>query len=208
MISRPGSMELQELVTDFAAGIAHVDAGRPQAASARSGSLYQPGIGPHTEDATIRLVVAAIKATKPTSYAALINLGIPYQGTRQKCDICVGAPPAWEWAIEVKMIRMLGDNGKPNDNLPTHILSPYASHRSALTDCTKLVHSAIQGRKGILMYGYDYPEFPLEPLIEAFEILAGHKVRIRSKAEATFAGLIHPVHLQGAVYGWEIEEHA
>ena len=52
-------MELQELVTDFAAGIAQADAGLPQAASARSGSFYQPGIGPHTEDATIRLVAIA-----------------------------------------------------------------------------------------------------------------------------------------------------
>lgn len=32
----------------------------------------------------------------------------------------------------------LGDNGKPNDNMIMHILSPYPDHRSALTDCSKL----------------------------------------------------------------------
>ena len=38
---------------------------------------------------------------------------------------------AGEWAIEVKMLRLMGDNGKPNDNMLMHILSPYERHRSA-----------------------------------------------------------------------------
>jgi hypothetical protein len=33
--------------------------------------------------------------------------------------------PSWEWAIEIKMPRLMGDNGKPNDNMLMHILSPY-----------------------------------------------------------------------------------
>ena len=41
-------IELQQLVTDVAASIKRVDA---QAANARTGTLYQPGIGPHTETA-------------------------------------------------------------------------------------------------------------------------------------------------------------
>ena len=34
------------------------------------------------------------------------------------------------------MLRFMGDNGKLNDNIVMHILSPYPEHRSALTDCT------------------------------------------------------------------------
>jgi hypothetical protein len=34
--------------------------------------------------------------------------------------------------------RILGDNGKLNDNMLMHILSPYPQHRSAVTDCNKL----------------------------------------------------------------------
>jgi hypothetical protein len=30
-----------------------------------------------------------------------------------------------DWAIEVKMLRLMGDNHKPNDNMLMHILSPY-----------------------------------------------------------------------------------
>jgi hypothetical protein len=50
--------------------------------------------------------------------------------------VCLGGPAPWEWAIEVKMLRFMGDNGKLNDNIVMHILSPYPEHRSALTDCT------------------------------------------------------------------------
>ncbi|MEX1133294.1 MAG: hypothetical protein WED83_00440 [Acidimicrobiia bacterium] len=198
-------MELKEFVTDFASALARVDASRPQALNARSGAPYQPGIGPHTEPRTVELVISNIKATKPESYIRAAHLAIPYGSSRDKCDICIGEPPGWEWAIEVKMIRMLGDNGKPNDNLIAHILSPYPSQRSALTDCTKLVQSQLHGRKAILVYGYDYPEFPLDPLIAAFELLAADRVRIRNRTEASFGGLIHPVHTQGRVCAWEID---
>ena len=39
------------------------------------------------------------------------------------------------------MMRLMGDNGKPNDNILTHILSPYPAQRSAITDCRKLAAS-------------------------------------------------------------------
>jgi hypothetical protein len=55
--------------------------------------------------------------------------------------------PDWSWAIEVKLLRLLGDNGKPNDNILMHILSPYPAHRSAFTDCTKLLGAPLGRRK-------------------------------------------------------------
>ena len=68
------------------------------------------------------------------------------------------------------MLRLMGDNGKLNDNMITHILSPYPAHRSALTDCTKLVISQLGKHKAILIYGYDYPDWPMDPVIDAFEM--------------------------------------
>ncbi len=44
-------------------------------------------------------------------------------------------------------MRLMGDNGKPNDNILTHILSPYPAHRSAVTDCAKLLESGLGDRK-------------------------------------------------------------
>ena len=58
-----------------------------------------------------------------------------------------------------------------------HILSPYPAHRSALTDCIKLVTSHLGEQKAILIYGYDYPSWPMDPVINAFEVLASRQVK-------------------------------
>jgi hypothetical protein len=192
------TITLEMIVTDFARGMEMADARRP------AYKTYQPGLGPHTEPLTVALVTAELAAAWPERYAAH-KRGVPYvDGTRQACDLCLGRPPGWGWAIEVKMLRLMGDNAKPNDNLPTHIRSPYAVHRSAVTDCTKLAQSGLGEHKAILIYGYAYPQFPLEPLVEAFEALAGRQVRLGGRSTATFQGLIHPVHRHGAVFGWEV----
>lgn len=112
--------------------------------------------------------------------------------------------PDWEWAVEAKMLRMLGDNGKLNDNMLMHILSPYPAHRSALTDCEKLVISGLPGRKAILIFGYEYDGWDMTPAIEAFETLARERVRLGPRSSAPFVGLVHPVHQRGAVFAWEI----
>jgi hypothetical protein len=166
------SLLLTDLVTDFAQGIQAVDSLAPVASSSRTGASYRPGIGPHTETQTIKLVMAHLAVAAPLGYASY-RLGVPYaDGTRQACDVCLGGPAPWEWAIEVKMLRLMGDDGKLNDNMLMHILSPYPAHRSALTDCTKLLDSQLGARKAILIYGYDYPGWAMDPGIGAFETLA------------------------------------
>jgi hypothetical protein len=110
-------MLLADLVMDFAQGIQAVDALAPVASSSRTGASYQPGIGPHTEGQTIKLVMAYLTEADPQRYASY-QLGVPYgDGTRQTCDVCLGGPRPWDWAIEVKMLRLMGDNGKLNDNM-------------------------------------------------------------------------------------------
>jgi hypothetical protein len=127
-------------------------------------------------------------------------------GTRQACDLCLGTASSWSWAIEVKMLRLMGDNGKPNDNILMHILSPYKEHRSALTDCDKLRTSALGGRRAVMIYGYDYNGWPMDPAIEAFEILARSQEVLGERHVASFDGLVHPVHRQGRVFAWELLE--
>lgn len=104
------------------------------------------------------------------------------------------------------MLRIMGDNGKPNDNMLMHILSPYAQHRSALTDCPKLGESSLGPRKAILIFGYEYEAWPMEPTIAAFEALAARDVRLGDRQSAPVGNLVHPVHQRGAVLGWEILE--
>ena len=171
-----------------------VDARAPVAKNARSGAPYQRGIGPHQEQVTISLVMAELAYPNAVENVRYLD------GSSKKCDLVIGD----EWAIEVKMIRMMGDNGKPNDNLVSHVISPYPKQRSALTDCRKLLDSGLPGHKAILMYGYEYPEFPLEPLVSAFEVLASREVDLGARVSASFDGLIHPVHQEGKVMAWEL----
>jgi hypothetical protein len=98
----------------------------------------------------------------------------------------------------------MGDNGKPNDNILMHIVSPYPSDRSALTDCTKLAESDLGTRKAVLIYGYSCDQVLLAPAIEAFEVLARHGGLIGEQHRADFDGLVHPVYREGSVFAWEI----
>lgn len=203
---KPLMRTIPQIVNDFAVAIKAADARRPQAVNVRSKEAFQPGIGPHSEAKTIELVAREMISGNPEVYSDRIATGVPYPDMpRQKCDLCLGIPPQWEWAIEVKMLRMLGDNGKLNDNILMHILSPYPEHRSALTDCEKLSASSLGKNTAILIYGYDHPDWPLTPAIDAFERLASARVYLGPRAAAEFGSLIHPVHSSGSVFAWALE---
>jgi hypothetical protein len=199
-------MELSDLIADIAASIKLIDARRPTAANARTGALYQPGIGPHPETQAVELIVRELAAMHPDRFADRLSTGVPYaEASRQKCDLCIGTPPGWDWVVEIKMLRLMGDNGKPNDNMLMHILSPYPADRSALTDCGKLLGSGLVGRKAIVIYGFDYPHRAMDPAIDAFETLAAKEVRLGPRVVGAYGSLVHPVHTSGRVFGWEIE---
>ena len=134
-----------------------------------------------------------------------IDVDVPYPNApRQKCDWCWTLPTGDKFYIEAKMMRLMGDNGKPNDNILCHILSPYPQQRSALTDCQKLANAGFKGSLAVLIYGYEYEGYPLEPVIRAFETLASNVVTLSSASIATFNGLVHPVHRRGAVFAWTV----
>ena len=192
-------MELSDFTRAFADGIRAADASGPIAVNQRSGAPFQPGIGPHTEKATIGLALGAIAADRLPA----VRREVPYpRVSRQKCDLVFAGSPGW--AIEVKMLRLRGDNNKPNDNMLLHLLSPYAKHRSAVTDCVKLGDSGFVQRKAILIYGYEQDDTPLVDAIDAFEILAQQRVSLGPRHDSRFEGLIHPVHAAGCVYAWEL----
>jgi hypothetical protein len=199
-------IELDRFVDDFARALARADARRPCATNVRSKVHFQHGIGPHSEAQTVRLVGAELEDLEPLIYGKRLAYGVSYpEASRQKCDLCVGSAPDWEWAIEIKMLRILGDNGKVNDNILMHLLSPYPADRSALTDCEKLAASQLAHRKAILIYGYDADSWPLEPAIGAFEALARARVTLGKRLSAEFRELVHPVHSSGTVFAWELQ---
>ena len=191
---------LDQFVEVFAQGLKLADAKLPRASSSKR--EYQAGIGPHTEPGTVRLALEEIVSNHLLEINPELSVKYPNY-PRNKCDLLLRSSPDPLY-IEIKMMRILGDNGKPNDNIIKHILSPYQHDRSALTDIEKLKTSGFEGKKTILIYGYESEEFPLSFVIEAFEKLADKN--IVEACEASFEGLVHPVHQRGAVFGWIVAE--
>ena len=191
---------LQEFVEHFALALNAADARRPSAIGPRSGRAYQPGIGPHPEDRAVDLIVAELAAMRPDWKIALRQC---YPESKQTCDLLWGEP--LDWAIEIKMARPNGDNGKPDDTAIKDILSPFTADRSALTDCVKLADSHIAPHRAILIYGFDDPRRPLQEMLTAFETLAHTRVQLSPRCEAGIGPLVHPVHQMGCVCAWEID---
>lgn len=164
---------------------------------------YQPGIGPQPETEVVRQVAGRLEARLAGRYSPYL-LGAAYPASpRQKCDWVIGDPPR-VWTIEVKMLRLMGDNGKLNDNMLMHILSPYPAHRSALTDCSKLLDSGFDCARFVLIYGFDYPDWPMDPAIRAFESLGRQLVTLCDRSSAHTGSLVHPVHKTARVFCWEV----
>jgi hypothetical protein len=194
-------MELSQFVAALADGIKMADTASPTAAPSRSGRTYRPGIGPHTERETITLAMAAWSPMLPP-----FRREVPYPSNpRTRCDVVVDGTPGW--AIELKLLRLLGDNGKLNDNMVMHILSPYPAHRSALTDGAKLVASGFPQRKALVVFGYDYPGWPMDAAIDALRVLMRERMRTRGCEPASFDDLVHPVHKRGRAFGWELVDY-
>jgi hypothetical protein len=195
-------VELDRFVVDVAAAFTVADGARPVWVS-RAGRRYQAGLGPHAEDAAVALMLSTLRTIDP--YRSLsCGQFLPYpDAPRQKCDLWLGEPV--EWTVEIKMARFKGDNGKPDDTALKDLLSPYESDRSALTDTAKLARSGFPGRKAMLIYGFEFPDRPLEPAIAAFEILARERVNLGARHQAAMGPLVHPVHSVGHVFAWEIQ---
>jgi len=193
-------MELRQFADLLAEGLMSADSLWPIPPPSRTGTIYQAGIGAHSEDHMVEL---ALNAAKLSLNGVTVATRVPYpRSKRIKCDVYLDGPP--DWAIEVKLLRRLGDNGKPNDNILMHILSPYSQDRSAVTDCVKLAQSGFPSRQAIVIIGFEYPEWPLAPAVKAFERIASDLVNLRPCSPSPFSGLVHPVQKEGAVFAWEI----
>jgi len=141
-----------------------------------------------------------MRRLRPGSYDAAGP--VQYPGSRFQCDLGIGNP--LEWAIEVKMARAFGDNGKLDDTYIKDILSPYESDHSALSDAAKLRESRFTCAKAILVYGFAYSGRDLEPILHALEVLARDAGQLGDRTSTEFDGLVHPVHAKGLVAAWQV----
>src|SRR5579883_3455074 len=151
-------MDLETLVNDVADVLKQSDV------AAEPFKGFQPGVGPYGEPQLLKLVAA--KLGRLSGYEAGVQ-------TKRTPDILISG----QWALEVKVARPFGDNGRLAENWSVNLLHPYEGNTSLLGDCVKLQALRCHERKGVLAIGYEHaqPQVALEPLWNSFELLA-HEV--------------------------------
>ena len=112
------------------------------------------------------------------------------------------------WALEFKIARPFGDNGREAEDWSVNMLHPYAGNVSLLGDCLKLQQLNGAERKAAIVVGYEHtpPRISLSPLLRAFEVVAERvmDIELGPRVQVMCAGLCHPVHQQFVVAGWEV----
>ena len=111
--------------------------------------------------------------TYPADFKSIKDVFVNYSypmHPANKCDIVFTSdklnPEKPEWAIELKKIAFLGDNGKNNDYGPSKLISPFLKDRSVAHDVVKLKESDISRKKAIIGYGFNYSEQSLKTALE------------------------------------------
>jgi hypothetical protein len=192
------NQSLADLVSDFAEVLKVADEGRPLGKARK----FKPGIGPLTESELTNLVIEEFKKRKQPAYSSCGSRRYP--GSRATCDLVL--PDLW--ALEIKLARPFGDNGKPAERWSENLLYPYAGNTSCIGDCIKLSNSEFRERKAVVVVGYEHspPQILLEPAIRSFELIATSvcHLSLSPREHALITELVHPVHQQAHVYAWEV----
>jgi hypothetical protein len=195
------TLSLGDIVSDLADAFKAVDETRPQGASKTR--TYRPGLGPLTEADAVNRALQHLKEGTRSSYYRDAS-SKRYPGSRQQCDLVIPD----EWAIEFKLLRPFGDNGAEAEHWSENALHPYPGNISSIGDSIKLIESGFPERKAIVIFGYEHsvPLIDITVAIDSFETIAKQVVGIElgARQSAEFGPLIHPVHQQGKVFGWQV----
>lgn len=182
-------MELLQVVSDIADILVAVDS------SGAPFKQFQAGVGPYGEPQLVRLVAERLNCL--SQYRSLV-------ATKRTPDLLVKG----EWALEIKITRPFGDNGKQAENWSVNLLHPYEGNVSAIGDCYKLLALGGVERKAVIAIGYEHapPQISLAPLFAAFEVIARDVARINlgARIQILRGGLVHPVHRALTVAAWEV----
>lgn len=190
MRRRPSdAVDLQQLIDDIADALVQIDACEPPFKG------FRRGVGPYGEPQLLRIV------------AEILDGHPSYRG-RVRTKRCPDLLIEGAWAIEFKLARPFGDNGREAENWSVNLLHPYAGNASVLGDCFKLLELECVERKAVAVIGYEHtpPRIDLARLFASCELIAQQILgfRLSRPIEAMRKGLIHPVHQQLRVVAWEV----
>ena len=102
---------------------------------------------------------------------------VPYPNIpRAKCDLIFSTDGSTlsnpEWAIEVKHIALVGNNGNNNDFGVQKLLSPYLKDRALIHDIERLGKFGIGKRRAVVGYCFEYD---FNSCAQALQIHPNHK---------------------------------
>ena len=182
-------MNLEELLSEVTNALVRIDA------SGERFRAFKPGVGPYGEPQLVKLIADYLNQLP--SYPGTVR-------TKRSPDLLIPN----EWAIEFKITRPFGDNGKEAESWSVNLLHPYPGNVSTVGDCLKLAKYQGKERCAIFVIGYEHdpPQIDLTPLIDSFEMIAKHvlAIKLSPRLETRHNGLIHPVHQSLRVFAWEV----
>jgi hypothetical protein len=185
-------MNLEELVLEITDALVRIDA------SGDCFRAFQPGVGPYGEPQLVRLI--ANHLNQLPIFGGTVR-------TKRSPDLLIPN----KWAIEFKITRPFGDNGKEAEGWSANLLHPYPGNVSTIGDCLKLAKHPGTERRAAFVIGYEHvpPKIDLTPLIESFEVITRRvlAIKLSSRVETRREGLIHPVHQSLRVFAWEVLDH-
>jgi hypothetical protein len=180
------AMEYNQIVEIIADILKVFDAERPVH------KTFNPGIGPFGEPQIVKIISQR-----------LTGLGIRAK-TKREPDLEIQN----EWAIEFKIVRPFGDNGKEAENWSVNMLHPYPGNVSLISDALKLIRLDGYIKKGLFVIGYEHDptRISLDPLIKSFELIATNvmDIKLGERIEQRRCNLVHPEHQVLRCMGWEL----
>ena len=183
------NISLEKVINDFADSLVDIDNSRVPHGQ------FQPGVGPYGEPQVVKLVASSLNRIEIYGNSVV---------TKRTPDLLIPRV----WAIECKIARPFGDNGRPAENWSVNLLHPYEGNASLLGDCMKLTALSGVERKAVVVIGYEHtpPRISLQPLLDSFEVI-GRQVlglHLGERVLARRQPLTDPVHQQLLVCGWEV----
>ena len=179
---------LKEIIADIADILVTIDS------SQKPYKNYSPGVGPYSESLLVEEIKTSMNKGKYRNQAS----------TQRTPDLLIQG----KWAIEFKLVRPYGDNGREAENWSVNLLHPYKGNHSSLGDSLKLIAMNTDEKKAIVAICYEHtpPRIPVKALLDSFELIADKimGISLSERLIETRKGLIHPVHQQLSVVAWEV----
>lgn len=155
-------MELQEIAERNAEGLQEIDhLDHEIRLNQRTGVAYEPGVKSLTETLMVQALDDWWGARYENDFVeSSHSVSVKYPNiARAKCDFVfttTGATTPPEWAVEVKKIELIGNNGKRNDYPVGKMLSPFLKDRSLLHDVRRLRADPMARRQAVIGYAFTY----------------------------------------------------